>query len=194
VTNTILLLAMSLEGGIDSERQKPMCGEKAVFTSLNVLGVNCELTDVSRRMDNINATGPHSLADLAMLAESYGTYPLVVKLANVDDLRAGAIVHIRSELGHFQTVLGFENSGIVLGDAPMPPIRYEKSYYLTLWSSHALLIFGTATERRNYHWRLMVQKCLLRGLIVWPTLMLGLVCCSWRWRSSFCHPARQAKT
>jgi ABC-type bacteriocin/lantibiotic exporter with double-glycine peptidase domain len=162
---------------VTSDGNRPsVCGEKSLFTSLNVLGVECDLEEIERRLKQCGPIDKYSLADLANVAESYGTYPAVMKLRELDDLSPGAILHVKSTSGHFLTFLGFEGRYVVLGDAPIPPIRVDRDMFVKHWSGNALLIFKTAPERDAYRRRMMINNSLFYGAFLWPLIALCVIC------------------
>ncbi|QDU40901.1 Peptidase C39 family protein [Maioricimonas rarisocia] len=176
-----LLLVLVL-GGVEADGVTPrVCGVKALFSSLTVLGVHCELTEVERRLQPGGGADRLSLADLRRTAESFGACPLVVRMSTVDELTRGAVVHMDSRAGHFLTFLGFEEGDLVLTDAPIPPVRVDRNYFMQHWTGHALVFFGSDRERTEYRSRLTIREWLYWGALLWPIVALSIVCwCRWR--------------
>jgi predicted double-glycine peptidase len=170
-----VVIAVSI--GFDSDASRPReCGEKSLFTSLSVLGVECDLAGIEKRLAAFGLPSSHSLSDLAKVAESYGTFPSAVKLRDLNDLCPGAIVHMQSKSGHFMTFLGFNGGDVVLGDAPIPPVRMDRDYFLKNWSGNVLFIFKTASERDAFHMQLFTDNCLFAGALLWPAVILCVAC------------------
>lgn len=83
----IVAFAFSLT---DNSTRSPVCGERALFTSLTVLGIPCNLPAIEKQLHSRDPNKAESLADLARVATEYGLYPMAVKLRDPAELSSGA--------------------------------------------------------------------------------------------------------
>jgi len=151
------------------------CGVKAVFSSLCVLGFDASVDDVEHAFGETPLKGSVSLADIQRAAESLKMHTVLVRLRVPDELVLGSILHFKADEGHFVTFLGFEGEDIVVVDAPMPPLRYNRHLFLEQWSGNALFVFRSQLEKEAYQHDVLTNRVRYFLCFAW----IGMFLCVW---------------